>query len=804
MKSTLSLSFVIVLLGALFPAVDSVDAQQRLEIRGGGVIQIGDIAVQEGDDSNPVDTGASLKTDAELESSLELANRYRDDGNYNAATQLWQAVLNRSGDTLYSQDEQIYYSLVDQVERIIGSLPPEGLQVYRITADANAKEILASARGTDDVEALNRVVRQYFLSSEGDEAAFRLGCTYLDQYDFIGARRVFNKILDRYPDPTVSRDEIALRLALCNSFLGDNAAAERRLAMIESPGPELSRRIERVRSSLGNLALESIAAKPPLAWPMAHGNENRYGLMPDLPGDILSDPLVAVWQYYFEPRERRYSNFADAEGNTLVALDAASGTITSEEQKLIELWVEKVWRPAGHLLIQQGHVYFKSAADLVVWDAREIGEEVDGNQLARPFWRSLWQNSFRLDDASQLYNDIRKNFGVYGRRRGASMETDAPSSEGQVQVFGDSIFQQMSICDGVLYTLEGERFEQTNNTATARSGTHWNAVFRRTRDNYLAAYDAQTGKALWRLPRVNAARPAGEPAGNPNDNNDRESWLDSAGFMAAPVGYKDLVLVPVNHGGAISIYALDPKQEGKTVWSSFLCDEPESSADPWAPIQLALDGSDLFVSCGMGVVFVMDPSTGLIRFAKRYPRTGTQDSSFRRLGWSNSRTIFDGWDDDVILPYGRQMICLCSDSNVIRSLDRNSGEEIWYFELETHYGLRFDYLLGIYQDVLYAAGEETIVAIDLKTEGSLLWGGDQIFGGEKSFGRGMLTSQGMFVPGGDSICQFDLKGEKYEPRLLAKSKVDLGIKAPVGNLFSDGERIWVHGGNRLYALGAGK
>ena len=762
---------------------------RRVEIQPG--VRLGPLTTARPDQATAVDNGASLKTDAQLESSLSLANRYRDDGNYNAATQLWQAVLNKSGDTLYSEDDQLYFSLVEQVERIIAGLPPEGLQVYRISADANAKEILAAAAGGDEVEALNRVVRQYFLSSQGDEAAFRLGCTYLDQFDFIGARRVFNKILDLYPDPTVSKDEIELRLALCNSFLGDATAAEKRLANVDTSDSRIARRADLVRDSLGSLTLESVAARARNSLPMMHGDVKRYGLMPDLPLGSMSTDLAAIWQYYFEPRERRYSNFADAQGDTLISPSQAAGTVSSEEEKLIALWSEKNWRPAGHLLIDQGNVFFKSAADLIAWDTREIDGVIANHESPKPLWRSLWQNSFRLDDASQLYNDIRKNFGVYGRRRGAKLETNRPTSAGQVQLFGDAVFQQMSVHESVLYTIEGERFEQTNNTSTARNGTHWNAVFRRTRDNYLAAYDAQSGKALWRLPRLNA---------KPDGKRDQNQWLDSAGFMAAPIGYKEWILVPVNHGGAISIYALDPRQGGKTVWSSFLGDEPESSAQPWAPIHLSLDGSDLFVSCGMGVIFVLDPSTGMIRFAKRYPRSGSQDSSFRRLGWSNSRTIFDGWADDLIIPYGRQMICLCSDSNVIRSLDRNSGEQIWYFELETHYGLKFDYLLGVYNDVLYAAGEETIVAIDLKSEGRLLWGGDQMFGGKKSYGRGMLTSKGIFVPVGKTILQFDLLGDKYEPKQLAMVDVDLGIDAPVGNLFSDGTRIWVHGGNRLYAL----
>ena len=150
------------------------------------------------------EAGAVLKTDPELEDVLEKAERMRNDGQYRVACTLWQAVLNRSGDALFSRDGEIYYSLVEQVEAILADLPPDGLVAYRVIADAAAKEILAEAADDSDVTALNSVVRNYFISSLGDEAAFNLGSIYLDQFDFIGARRMFEKIATQYPDPSVS------------------------------------------------------------------------------------------------------------------------------------------------------------------------------------------------------------------------------------------------------------------------------------------------------------------------------------------------------------------------------------------------------------------------------------------------------------------------------------------------------------------------------------------------------------------------------------------------------------------------
>jgi outer membrane protein assembly factor BamB len=303
------------------------------------------------------------------------------------------------------------------------------------------------------------------------------------------------------------------------------------------------------------------------------------------------------------------------------------------------------------------------------------------------------------------------------------------------------------------------------------------------------------GKCLWTLPRQDQT----ETADNVLAEGEEPKWLEAGGFMAAPIGFGEFILVPVNNGGSISIYALDPANQGKTVWNSFLCDEPESGAEPWSPINLSIDGSDLFVNTGMGVVFVLDPATGLVRFAKRYERVGTPDDFRRRSGWTINRLNFHGWSSDVILPYGRQMICFCSDTETIEALDRNTGQLIWRSDMSP-IGYKVDYLLGVYNDMLFAAGRETVVAYDLNGEGRMIWGADQMFEGKQSFGRGMLTPNGLYMPVEDSIYHFSLPNENGKAKLVSRVEVNFGTGAPVGNLYSDGSRIWVHGANRLYAL----
>ncbi len=271
------------------------------------------------------EAAAVLKTDPELEDVLEKAERMRNDGQYRVACTLWQAVLNRSGDALFSSDDEIYYSLVEQVEAILAGLPPDGLVAYRVIADAAAKEILAEAADDSNVTALNSVVRNYFISSLGDEAALYLGSIYLDQFDFIGARRLFEKITTQYPDPTVPMDEVYSKIALCQAFLGDMPAAKLAIAEALAIDP-ISDRAVLVSRSLGELTVADERDEVNLDWQMPLGNSHRYGVMQSVPDEMMEGDLEASWQFYFEPKDR-YSRSADNEGKFLTGQKASGESV---------------------------------------------------------------------------------------------------------------------------------------------------------------------------------------------------------------------------------------------------------------------------------------------------------------------------------------------------------------------------------------------------------------------------------------------------------------------------------------------
>ena len=752
---------------------------------------------------------ATLKTDPDLELILEKAERFASDENWTVATKLWQAVLDRSGDAMWSEDGILYYSLAEQVERKLASLPPEALQAYRVRADADARAILAAASDGQQSQALGRVVGSYFVSSIGDDAAFESGCLKLDRYDFVGALRLFEKLVHRYPDSDIPKDQVHLRIGLCHAFLGNSSAADEAITAAEKSlaGGATTAGVapDQLRDSMAQLTVESVSAMTDKAIRMHLAGARRHGVMPRLPDDSMNRDLAAVWQFYVEPKSRY--GLATANGRALIGRnshgDYAQGTRNDEEKEMIESWRKKDWRPAGHVLFADDRIYFKAAADIAVWDRKLISEISFGateetKSLDWIAWRSVWRNAFKMDAATEASLKMR----LYGghRRNRQREESLIPEKAAEIQFFGDQIYHQMSICDEVLYAIEGESYNDSAPRAgrSRKTRFQYDMSVRRLRKNQLTAYSADTGRLRWSLPRQPAAD---QQENEPDENAARESaWLESGGFMAAPVGFDGLVLVPVSEGGAVVVYALDPEQEGKTVWKSYLCDEPETGAVPWSPIQLSLEGSDLFVNTGLGTVFVLDASTGKIQFARRYLRKGTRDVSYRAYNRQQERLKFDGWSSDVVVPWQNQLICFGSDTDTIFAIDRSTGRAIWNCPMNP-IGQKVDYLLGVRDGTLYAAGPKTIIAYDLSGEGRMVWGADELFDGKTSQGRGMLTEDAIYIPVDNGIYKYNLRGKNGKAQVVAKVGVNLGTDAPVGNLYSDGQRIWVHGANRLYALG---
>ncbi len=192
----------------------------------------------------------------DAEGLIERAKGYIFAGQYSEGLALLGYVAARFGRVRIGDIGTGRAMVCDEVDRIVAELPVEVLCEYRIGVDAKVRELVcgggvwSEVGECRDARVLRWVVRDYFLSSYGDEAAYMLGCLLLDRYDFQGARRELRRIVEVYPDSTVDEGELLMRLGLANARLGDVVRTEAIVAGLERRDGVDMARVEMIRSEL--------------------------------------------------------------------------------------------------------------------------------------------------------------------------------------------------------------------------------------------------------------------------------------------------------------------------------------------------------------------------------------------------------------------------------------------------------------------------------------------------------------------------------------------------------------------------
>jgi outer membrane protein assembly factor BamB len=732
------------------------------------------VAVEEGADEQKTGDdadskfpgGPGLKTDPEAQQLLARAELFVDDERYDLASVLWQKVLDDSGDSLVSVDGRLYISLRRQVEQRLADLPKIALATYRIRADGEAQALLSAAEPDKEEDALTQVVRRFFMSSVGDDAAYRLGCLALDRYDFVGASRMFSKVLEEHPDPSIPRTDLLLRLAVAAGRVGDRDGANKYLSELEAAsGPRPSR----VLLAQVNDDIKQNGASTQLV--------SARLTMPAIPADATAKTLTEFWSHEYP------MVFMEQMMNQNIYVGGRGMAPRGEKQQIsrdqvIERWKQNGWRPAGKLLIHEGRVYFKTNNEVTCWSTE--GDE-------KPIWKSAWFNEFEIDDFTGMQMMMAVNMGL----QPGAQQDNRPRTPAEVLLFGDQIHQDMSLVGDLLLNVEGRRTPKhgPGDTVTrAPKQFNWNSIPRRSRTNWLAAYDARNGKAKWHRAADDEAK-------------DGEGGM---GFMSAPVACGGVLLAPVTDGGTMWLYGMSP-EDGRTLFKTYLCDEPVGGANAWSPMKVAVEGRDAYVLCGSGVVFALDGTSGSIRWVLRYERDEKQGvvvPGRNAYGRPNTLKAYDGWSEDAIVPMGRHLVVMASDSNWMNAFDCRTGDLLWRSPRRKEgTGEEVDYYIGSKGRGIFVGGKAQLRRVDV-ISGKIAWEYPSAKPGEPppptmdSYGRAVLTDDAIYVPVDDSVVTLDPEtGEEKE-----QVGVRITSNDPVGNLYTDGEKLWVLSANRFYSL----
>jgi outer membrane protein assembly factor BamB len=615
------------------------------------------------------------------------------------------------------REYMIYRSISSEIERRIAKLPPGDLRMYRQTYDADAK-VLLDLNG-DQMAALEDLVNQYFLSTHGDESAYYLAMLWFDQGDYARSARMLQKILTDYPDSNVSPKQLRLRLALTAARMRDLDSAGKYWAEFQ----ELSG--GKVPDGIRLIYNQEIAAaaRPPVpqgtnaeSWLMHLGGASRNKDMPALPSSAITEKLSENWIVPFETQLEQMVSANNSNTRLVLAVGGAvqlsrSGRAVGTPRKpLDQEWRENGWMPARQLYFDQGRMFINANNRVICFDADE--------------GRVLWMGrryQYEPDQTLQYYAAVSGN-AIQGAGRG-------PLTIPEIRLFGDRLHPLLTIHDNTVYALEGEpldwgvapRNDNTQNI-TYRMG------MRRSRRNWLAAYDAATGKLKWHHSPNEAPNQIGE---------------DTVGYLAAPVPFGDHLLIPVSVKGELWLYSLH-QSTGQTDWKVFLWDEPLDGVSPWSAVGTAIEGGDIYLSTGMGLVFALDAATGKVHWANRYPRKSAMSTANMR-GFNPAliaNAAKNGWIEDVVIPQGNQLVVLPSDYDYIVTLDRRTGDLLWdSCQVPSEGDPRANYCLGVSGEDVFVGGREVVRKYNIP-RGKLFW--EPWI--SNSRGRGAVAADAVEVP----------------------------------------------------------
>jgi hypothetical protein len=145
---------------------------------------------------------ADLKTQKRLEA---VQAEYLRKGAWKEAAQALQAVLATRADVLIPVRRQgpdkretvRWASARAEADRLLQSMPAEGLKVYRQLYGPDAQAELKEARNNGNIQLLTRVALRYFHTDAGAEAADLLGAYYLDHGQPMTAALWYARLINR-------------------------------------------------------------------------------------------------------------------------------------------------------------------------------------------------------------------------------------------------------------------------------------------------------------------------------------------------------------------------------------------------------------------------------------------------------------------------------------------------------------------------------------------------------------------------------------------------------------------------------
>lgn len=222
---------------------------------------------------------------------IQAAQDYIKKKEWQVAAEALQSLLETPDDSFIEvkrkvngRDVDAKVSVREEANRLIGELPPDGLESYRVRYGPTAHDRLKEAQEKADAMLLAEVSQRYFHTEAGAKATQMLGAYHLDRGHNLMASLCFERLLNK-PDADKLSPQVQFKAALAYRRAGNVAASDKLMAKVaDRVGSTGHLDFGRSRLTLAQLTAElgrevaSDSAPGLFDWPLYRGNATRTAM----------------------------------------------------------------------------------------------------------------------------------------------------------------------------------------------------------------------------------------------------------------------------------------------------------------------------------------------------------------------------------------------------------------------------------------------------------------------------------------------------------------------------------------------
>jgi outer membrane protein assembly factor BamB len=651
-----------------------------------------------------VDTGdefsqVHLPTDRALTRATARAEQRLRDGEYHDALVFFQQMLERQEDSFLDDAA----SATDQVglkataRRLIAGLPPKGRETYELLYGTTARRQLDAALAAGHVQGIAEVVRQYFHTSAGYEAALIFAQMEADRGHCLTAAQTYQELLD---SPAADRFEPQLSVLAAVNWA---AAGEQKLAAATMRS--LAKRKPGATIDVGGRSL-----------PMPQPDDDQLAWLSQLVG--RPNQPGANGEQWLTKR-------GDASRNSRPRGGAPHLRARWEARVVSDPKTESYLTDRGDQLAEQGTATLTAACPIAVGNVVLMRTPENLVAIDWHTGKRIWETRPEDVDEERLSSELSADDAQDWSELGQPLEQ---------RVWDDALAASLSSDGQRVFAISGLPLSSPDESAIWRIAPALGGAGLATPvGNRLVAYElASEGKLVW---EIDGARATGELAG--------------AFFLGAPLAIDNSLLVMAEIRSAIYLLALDPRT-GKLQWQQQLADLELGIGLDLLRRQVgstpSYAGGILVCPTAAGVVVAVDVVKRELAWVYRYPRhfqsPADEQPVWQQPVQNRADRGNDRWLDATVLIADGRVLVTSPESAELHCLDLRTGRRLW-----KHARGDALYVACVDQERVLLVGPHNVESLRLE-DGSPAWPGESVTlpNGALPAGRGYLSEGRYYLP----------------------------------------------------------